>query len=682
MSLFLSESEKQGIQAARHDATVADFRWALERRVHQRVSKPGLLTGCETADWWRTVAEYVSDAAMAHALKPTSAKAAWLRDVTLSLVRRPVTDWVGPDYRDHTELDNGQHIGHLETSHLCWAGAAVLDLAVDVFSDAEREEVAAVLRERGASMCVNWLDRDHAAMNWWCVLASGLAVTAVVLDDAPLLERARKELAGCAELFQADGTYGESLQYGNYAIYSLMLASEALRRRGESVEEILPISRYVGYARWAAASYLYSRPTTGWGAAPKPRSLNFNDSGAVFRPTAEVLLHLATHGRESHPTEAGLARWLFEQTYRRYPLQGPNDQASFGLRTDWGFLTLPLLPQSASAISPAEAKLEPLQAFGCGDSIARDAWDGRTVLAMHAGGEDICSTGHLHHDMNTLMLVHNQERLLTDAGHSCYRNTLHQLEISTVMHNTCVFHQPDAPGIIEQHGIPRRRKQGDTLVPPVPRGATRLVAAQLDELRVMGSDAAASYGSPIERFARFVVLCGSHAIFVVDHIVSSRPVKAQWNWLLNNRDGELDLNMAGPDRVVARRGDAGMKLFSHVQQQPRKRWAHVNDAYHCLPGQMGEGRPGSAVLLHWMEPNAVTDRVGVHTMAVDTFGRIAGWHLRREEDWVGLESPAGETHWAVQAAADRILICEKTSGHQYELREAQDHWALTRHETI
>lgn len=678
MSLFLSDAERAGIMGrTRHPQTVA-FYWALSRRVETRAAKPGLVGPTETADWWRPVSEYLTDAAMAHALKPSQTTAIWLRDATLSVVRRPVSDWVGPHYRDHTPCADGTSMGHLETAHFCWATALVLDLAQDVFSSSERDEMVGVLQDRGSVMCLNWLNRKHSIANWWCVMTAGLTVTAAVLNDAKLLDRAQQELRECSQIFQPDGSYGESLQYGNYALYALMLSCEALRRRGINLDDIAPIGRFMGYARWAVASYLYSRSTSGWGSAPKPRSLNFNDSGAVFKPTADVLLYLATHGNPTHPTEAGLARWLFDQTYTQHPAQGPHDQASFGLRPDWGFLTLNFLSQAASPISPAEAGLDSVQAFECGDLIARDHWDGKTVLAMRGGGAPLHAAGHLHQDLNSIILVHNQQRLLTDAGHSCYRNTLRKLEIATETHNTCTFYD-EFGNLIEQHDTPHRTYECAKPDLPVLRRATRLIAGSCGQVRVVGTDAAHAYGQPIQRFARFAILCGSHAIFVVDHIISSRPVRAQWTWLLNNRDGDLDLKVVDKDRMVIRRGDAGMKLFSLVKGTVSQKWAHVNDAYHCLPGQMGEGRSGSGILLQWTESTAMIERIAIHAMAVDAYGAVANWHLQTPGESVAWESPNGQAYWVCEAKPDRILISEQHRAESYRLgTNASENWSLQR----
>ncbi|MEO0965227.1 MAG: heparinase II/III family protein [Planctomycetota bacterium] len=695
MPIFLTNDEHAAVRGGQGDQRVADFYWALLRRVETRCESPGLLSGDETVDWWRPVAEYLTDAAMAYALRPTDEVACWLRDVTLSLVRRPQDDWVGPHYRDHTVLEDGSQIGHLETAHFAWAVAVVLDLASDVFEPGELDEVRGVLRERGIKMCLNWLDRQHPMTNWYCVLCAGLTMSAAVLGDTSALERAKQELSVAVGVLQADGSHAESLQYANYAINCLVLVSETLRRTGHDVEAVVPLSAYVGYARWAATSYLYSRPLVsqtgaeGWGSSPKPRSLNFNDSGAVFKPTADLLLHLAVRGRDSHPTEAGLARWLFEETYAQHPGQGPHDQGSFGLITDWGFMTPVLLTAACGAVSPAAASLEPLQVFDCGDTVSRDAWSevgGRTVVALHGGGELLNGPGHLHHDLNTLIVTHRDERLLIDAGHGCYRNATRQLDLATEMHNTCTFLAAaddggrEAKRLWAQNQQQRRMKRGHAIDDPVDRGAYRLMAATKDQVRVMGSDAAASYGGPIKRFSRFVIQCGTHVVFVVDIVGAERPVKAQWHWLLNNRDGGLDLKMPKSDRVVVRRGNAGMKLFSLSGVGLQTQWAQVHDAYHCLPGRWTEGRSGSGVLLHWWSREESTTLVGVHAMALDSYGRVAGWHFKASSATeVSLEGPAGSEQWDLQAGADSIRFAEKQSGQAYNVSPGrQKSWELQR----
>jgi len=697
MPLFLSDTERAAVAAGRSRDPVRPFYWALVNRVERRAASPGLGGHGVTVDWWHHAAEFLTDAAMAHAIlyKPSAAVDAWLRDVTLSLVRRPLDDWIGPAFRDH---DSQPPRGHLETAHLAWGVAVVLDLAGDVFTESERAEIAAALRGKGAALCIRWLDTTNHLANWRCVLNAGLAVAGAVLDDKAFLERAAAEFRRCVDVFQPDGSYSESLQYGNYAAGTLMLAREALVRRDPSLDAALPLAPYAKKPRWDAASLFYQKPLSGWGAYPRPRCANFNDSAALFRPTGDLLLHIAVRARESLPAEAGLARWLFDTLYTPYNAQGPDDLATFGFVNDFGFLTIPFLTQAASAIPPEEAGVPLVAGFSCGDVLVRDAWPehgGRTILAIRGAGDPMHGPGHLHGDLNSFILVHNRERLLLDPGHSCYRNLIHDLESSSLTHNTCTFSvtpTDDGPvlqehllkdAVIQQSRYAKRLFDPRTGVsaPPVPRGGRRLLLAREGEVTVVGSEVAALYGEPISEFSRFWILCGSHALFIVDRVRATRPVKTTWNWLLNNRDDKLDLKLVRPDRLVARRGHAGMKFF-HLGggsiQGPL--YAYVHDAYHPLPARLGEGKPGSGLLVRWSDKTASTARVAVHAAAVDDPGAVAGWHLKTPAERVTvLESPGGTIRWQLEVAEDgsRFVVGDSVSGKNYTVSvDPAGEWSL------
>jgi hypothetical protein len=679
MALFLSDAERRAIDARDRPIRVTDFYWALQRRADGRAANPGLLGRGETQDWWRPVFDVVSMTAMAYALKRDALVGTWLRDVSLSLCRRPASDWVGPAYRDHGGADDATAIGHLETAHLCWSLAVVLDLAGDCLAASEHDEVRQTLRRRGVQMLLNWLDREHVANNWWSILASGLTVTAVVLGDEPLIERGCRELAGCAGLMEADGSFGESLQYGNYYLIGLTLASEALRRSGRDAEACLPPGRYMGYARWAAASHLHFGPADARGSA-FPRAVNFNDSAALFRPSADVLLHMASRGQQADPQAAGLARWLFDTMYASGPMEGHHGDSSFGIRNNWGFLTLPLLCQATAPASPTDLSLAALQAFDCGTLIARDRWGGRTVLAMQGGGASLRTVGHLHADLNSIQLSHNGTRLLVDAGHSCYRNVVRELELGTNLHNTCTFTRAGGKGGRIEQATPTTAMVVNGVSPgSIARGGRRLLACGTDDVRVLAGDAGDTYGDPIQRFARFVFLCGSSVVFVVDHVVAAAAVVTRWNWLLNNADGQLDLKPMGKDRVVVRRGNTGMKLFTLAGGGLRQRFAHLNDAYHCMPGQSVEGRSGSGVLVFSEEPQATLERVAIHAMAMDSLGGVADWHLLQSDGAVILESGRADESWALRAGTQTIRIEERRSGRAYVASSRDDHaWTFDR----
>lgn len=693
MSLFLTETEKNAFHAFRKQNPLGqDLFWALINRAESRAKSPGLTGPDGGAEWWFCAAEYLSDAAMAHALKPSSTISAWLRSTTLDLCRRSEDDWIGPPFREH---QSSPRRGHLETAHLSWGVAVALDLAGDIFTEAEREEIAGVLRERAIRLCREWLVIAKHLANWRCILGAGEAVAAAVLNDREAMRRAVKEYRISLQIFQNDGTYGESLQYSNYPALHLLLTREALVRRDPSLADDLPTDPWNLLPRWYASSLFYVKPLSGWGAAPRARCANFNDSSAMFRPSGDLLLGLAAREKDAHPREAGLARWLYDRLYATDLTVGPHHTASFGLINDWGFLSPVFLPQACAALDPEAAGLQTLETFDNGDVLVRDDWQGKTTVAIHGGGEPLHGPGHLHGDLNSFILVHNRERLLADPGHSCYRNLIHALEGSTLTHNTCTFTvqdnddlglQEDKHARLDLQQSRKVRTHFDPAtglrVAAADRGARRLLAARLDEVTVVGSEAAALYGAPIEQFSRFWILCGSHALFVVDEIQASKPVQTAWHWLLNNRDGELDYKLMHPDRLVARRPGAGMKLFHLGAGLPgTPESAYVHDAYDPRPAAHGEGRSGSGILFTWREPPsaAQTRRSVVHAIAVDGYGQVAGWHLREHPEGPVLESPDKDRSWQLirKGEGEGMDIRELATGRAWSLNPGNREWTLS-----
>ncbi len=635
MSVYLSEQDKQAVLDARQggDLLVNRFWQALMSRTARRAASPGLFELGEDADWYYPAAEYLSDAAMAYALQPTDNLAAWLRDVGLSVARRPLSDWVGPWYRDHVSQPP---TGHLETAHLCWGLAAVVDLAPDVFAAGEREEILDALATKGITLCRTWLDRNTHLANWRSVLVAGLAAAAAVGGDAASLEQAAEETRIGAQAYQPDGCYAESVQYSNYLALALMMSYESI---AGTKPELKPAGPEV-QARlmpWFAQSMLYARPLAGWGAEPRARVVNFNDAGATSRPSGDVLLQVAARCRQSMPTEAGLARWLFDKYYADVPTQAPHNVATFGLRNDWGFLTLPFLARSAAPLSPAEADLPLVKRFSNGNTFVRDRWEGRTVLAIQGGSGPLYGPGHLHGDLNSMILVHNQQRLLVDPGHNCYRNLIHGLESSSQTHSTCTFLVEQDPlglqedlakaSLLQQSNVAARRLIADKQVskPIAPRGRPLLVE-RVGEVTAVASEVGTLYGPPIEEFTRVWLQAGPHALFVVDRIRAAQPVRTIWNWVLNNRDGASEFEVRDGQSLAMRRGLAGITIAHTAGARLNGPvYAVMHDAYHPEPNVRGEGHSGSAMIYRWIEPEPRPQRLAVHAIAVDDYGLIDHW---------------------------------------------------------
>ena len=677
MSLFLTNDEAERIKSMPANSPAIELLSAIEERVRLRASGPGLTDASATTDWWHHAAEYLTDAAFVHAVRPSPEVDAWLRSAVLAIMRRPLSDWAGPPFRGF----DGRHlVGSLETGHLTWGIAVAFDLASDIFTDAERLEIASVLRTNGLIPCRRYLENTTFCHNWNCVLLAGFIVSAAVLGDEEALAEAIAWFPLAADHFQPDGSYGESLQYANYAAYSIILAREAIVRRSPSTS--LTLEPYARIVHWAAQALFYRKPLSGWGEIARARSANFGDSAALFRPSGDLLIHIAARARESLPVEAGLARWLFDALYFPANEPPPHDLASFGFLPGFGFLSIVLLPDAAPALSPVEAGLPTTAAFSGGDAFARDAWGGLTILAARTASEPRHATAHIHGDINSFILVHRNERLLVDPGHSCYRNLNRDLEVSSLTHNTCTF-EIGGRILTQRGGVNRpiiRDRSALRGADPIDLGGRRLISGRVGPVSVIGSEAAPLYGEPLRSFARLWVLCGSHALFIVDRIESDEPVRTTWHWLLNNRDGLLDLQFARPDGLLARRGDAGLKLrhFGGGQMSGPV-YAHVHDAYHPKPAQRGEGLLGSGRIMRWTEHAPATVRTVVHALCLDSASAVLGWNAIREGDTYMITGTERKQRWMLRADADGISlrIGESISGQSFAVtRDPAGTWSL------
>jgi hypothetical protein len=690
-SFFLSDSERTRLKLAPSTSPTAAYLTGMQNRVYKRANSISFDDKSTSTEWWHHASEYLTDAALIHAIRPSEKSDAWLRASILEIIRRPNVDWTGPGFRAGGE---GPISGTLETAHLAWGIGLAFDMASDLFTPNEVDEIKLAIREKGLIPCKKYLESTKHFHNWNCVLFAGYTVSATVLEDEAALQYVRTWMPIALDHFQKDGSYGESLQYANYAAYSVMIAQEALLRynTAKGIENKITLDPYAKIVDWSAYALLYKKPLSGWPIMDWPRSVNFGDTGSIFRPSGDLLVHIAVRAKKEFPLQAGLASWLFDTLYTPNE-PGPHDLASFGFVNDFGFLTVMLLADMPTAVSPIDAKLPLTKDFTGGDVFARDAWGGKTTLASRVPGVERHAVAHIHGDVNSFVLMHNKERLLVDPGHTCYRELTRDLDVSSETHNTCTF-ETVAKGEIpsrkliqvmmnKEGGSNRKLNQVDNL--PVGTPLTdllgdKLIFSKIGNVSVIGANAAALYGAPLTNYSRFLILCGSHALFVVDHISADEPIKTTWNFLLNNRDGLLDLQLNRKENsITAQRGNAGIVIKNNANDRINGPiYAFMHDAYHVLPNQtMTEGESGSAILMRWQEPEAAIERTIVHSIAFDNPAALKSWETIKENNTYTIKSTDRNENWTLVIANDGTLeIKETISGKSYKVAQKDGVWSL------
>lgn len=679
-SMFLPNDLKQYLLNIDPTSQDAELLKAIKLRVEKRAYTLNLTTPDGTTEWWHHAFEYISDASLIYALYPNERLEAWLRANVLHIVRRPMADWAGPRFRGY---GGGDMVGALETAHLTWAVSFAYDITPSLFTESEKVEIEDAIRNKGMIPCFRYLDNSNFFHNWNCILFGGLSISAAVLNDAKYLEYAKKYLPVALDHFQNDGSYGESLQYANYAAYGIMIGQESLLR-SKTIEKV-EMNPYGKFVDWAYYAHLYRKPLSGWPLSNLARSANFGDCASVFRPSGDLLMHIALRAKSDFPKHASLSRWLLNYLYTPANEDIPHDLASFGMINDFGALTVLLSQNASEPIEPSNSDFAVTKAFSGGDAFMRDSWRGKTVIAARIPAEPRHAFAHLHGDVNSFILAFNNERLLVDPGHTCYRNITRGIETSTNSHNTCSFEVQGKDGkntVLEQrNGKNRMMNEVDgkkTGVAPAVMLGERLLCDSKSGISVIGSDAAALYGYPMKEFKRFIILCGSNAIFVVDKVVSDEPVKITWNWLLNNRDNNLIYDFKRSSYVEAIRKDAGIKITNYAQKKSLDGpvYAIMHDCYQILPAQSTEGVPGSAIMFRYKESDFAKESITVHTMTTDTPAALDSWNSQKIDDLYIIESKARNQRWVLEVKDGSITVKDESNSKTYQVINNKGKWVL------
>jgi hypothetical protein len=604
----------------------------LAARAERHTTRSGVDDPADTIDWWHSVWERLSDVAFAQRMTPTPERAEWLRSQTVAICERPLDDWIGPFFRQRSNPPAGM----LETAHVGLAVATAVGLCPDLFSSAERRSIEAALRKNCQMPTRRALDRRLEAFaagkddpgvaplnNWFMVLLNGFGAVSVLLDDADAIAEAVDRYQVAASLFGPD-SYGESLQYWNYATLHLSHLWEVLVAHDSTLAATLDHSGYSRCISWVVQSLLYVKPLAGWGPERYPRSLNFGDSAAIFRPTADVALHVANRAADTHPTEAGLARWLFDTTFADEPAH-PVDGDTFGFFNRFRFDSLLLLPGAVGPISPGQANLPLTQGFDCGTSVVRDSWaEPLTILGVQGGHGELSVTSHRHADLNSFILSHRQERFFADPGHCCYRLRAQRESASTTAHSTWTF---DADG----QALGQTSKADRSRI-----GRTALVARDGD-VSVVRSDVADAYGSKVRIAERTWISVLPGVLFVVDRIELAEPMSLSAHFVLNNRDGNLRTHIASDTKLVFRRFAAAMKFFQlsrsadgqDVSDELQRSWGFMHDVYHPRPNQLGQSREGASEI-YTFRGGPAQRHDAMYGIAMDREAHIRKWHFRAD----------------------------------------------------
>ncbi|MBU3191015.1 heparinase II/III-family protein [Clostridium bowmanii] len=674
MSFIIKDEEIKRVKKSisQGNNKVSDLWEAMQSRTMSNTKYPGIVQPEDTNEWWHIVWERLSDAAFVQLINPSESLGKWIRSAVLEICDKPVAEWRGPWFRG----ESNPPVGMLETTHVGVGVIMAIDLCPHLFSDEEHINFKNILKVKCQEPCRRFVDsvveNKDEINNWFVVLLNGFGVASLYLNDTQAIDKAIEYSHIAASLYNED-SYGESMQYSNYASLNLSFLNEMIIRYNPKLEGKLNLSCYTKCIPWQATSFMYMKPLSGWGEKSYPRTINFGDSAAIYRPSGDVLLHIAARMKNRYPKEAGLSKWLFDVTYNDANL-GPNDRSTFGFFNDFLFLSILLYEDAANSISPESAKLPLTSSFETGTIVSKDRWENpKTVLGVQGGYITNNVAGHRHNDQNSFMLSHLKERFFVDPGHCCYRLKSQSFAASTQCHNTWSFETTNNDKNITLNQKPVKSNIFK-LAEPLNK---KLLVKELDGISVIISDAAEVYGESINRAERTWITAFPNILFIIDRIEARQPVKVKTHFVLNNRDGKLKSTRISNDKYEFTRNDVAMKLFQVMAQSDGATnecglsfdWGYVHDCYHPQPHQLGQGAEGSALIYNYTSSEYKTNHLLVYAIAMDDINNIEGFIMKNSDNsTIALESPEKKCGYSIQITqGDNIIVKDIINNINYKL---------------
>ncbi len=672
MARFVTEAEVARLRGAKPDSFQAKMYAALRERTYRNTQHPGFLQPGDTQEWWHLCWERASDAAFIWHMEKDEKLGEWIRGVAFWMRDLEDTEWIGPWYRSHVRPLKG----HLETAHVSLAMCEILDLCEGLFTQEEKKSLEEALRVKGMGPCLRFCEivrGNHTSIsNWYNVLLMGYGTCALYFEDQEAIDKTMILIRDSYSLYNAD-SYGESVQYSNYASLTLAHLNELILRLRPDLANQVDMFCYANLMVWYAASFLYMKPWTG--DAVYPRTLNFADSAAIFRPTGDVLAQVAVRLKDKMPRQAALASWLMQTTYAD-PFLGPDELATFGFFNQFRYHAVLMQPDMAAPKSPAEAGLSEKMCFENGQVILRDRWsEPRSVLAVQAGYAPLNVTAHRHQDHGSFQFVQGKERMIVDGGHCTYRLNAYRYSCSSSQHATIDF-APDSN--VKNFGmtanpyfsvIGQKLADGNFYQRKPPR-VRNIINQYMGAAHVLTMDMTDAYGDQVVSAQRAFITALPGAVFIVDKAETAEPLRMRTHFPMNNRDGALKTHRADEHRYVFRRNGEAMKVFeceAYVdgEKLPSKmqfEWGYVHRNYHPLANQEGQGKEGSAEIFNWVDAQAGKTHLRLCALASDRDERIKGWHIK----------PDAEGNWYIESPEKvKVLVVRIEDGQVYLIQNGE-----------
>lgn len=477
----------------------------------------------------------------------------FLKAITLDTANRPMSFWM---HRALRRYKDDWPLGQLETAILARGMSVALVWGHDLYSKSERLTIVNALRDKGLYPMLRFLETKERHNNFIPAIASGAMVAAVALNDSLAREHSLIQLNKWGALVEDDGSYGEQVDYFNYACVNfakghMVLGQKHLLELGKKLPQLH------GSMAWQLAHYSFD-------AKANAIRLNFGDDDYRGGPPNRLTTQFLTMA-----TGNGLGTWLLENFYGK-KLQ---DDA-------YAMIAKIVL---AGVDFPAEVSPQNLSTtlgYQNGIGITRSGWtmDQDTVLALRSGGGNRTQYSHDAPNRNAVAMMFHGDYLLVEPGRSSYRSKVRKsYDLKTVHHNTITFSGKSQPRT---------------------RVAKLLAAKSINaNLSLLISEAAQSYRIKPKHARRSVYHLRDMDLFVIwDYVELSESKTVQANWHFGNEAMKSRLSQLSDNhwQLAKPRTQLDYWVFADQPTVSTQREGIMHFDYSYFPGDPNEGQWGNA----------------------------------------------------------------------------------------
>ncbi|MAX27277.1 MAG: hypothetical protein CMJ19_22500 [Phycisphaeraceae bacterium] len=544
-------SEARKLMAS--DAAFAAGWDRLVRLVRSMMANDGIggLEGSKPETYVYKLGGRLLNVALYYRLTGDQQAGAFLKAITLDAASRPMSFWM------HTALRRSPEdfpYGQLETAILARGMAPAMIWGRDLFTDDEYQMLCQVMRHKALYPMLRFLQTHKRYNNFIPAIASGAMCAAVALDDELARKHAMDLLNSWGALVEEDGSYGEQVDYFNYAFVNfakgqLVLGKDHVLSLGQTLPQ------FTGTLQWQLAHYSLN-------AKDDPVRLNFGDDDFHGGPPNRLTTQLL-----SLITGNGLGTWMLGTLHGK----APADDAYAMIAK----ITLNGAPMP-KAVAPDY--LPTVMGYDTGIGIIRSGWtlNADTVIALRSGAGSRTRYSHDMPNRNSLAMMFHGEYQLVEPGRASYRSPMRKsYDLVTEHHNTVSI---------------------DGQIQPRDRKAELLTAVNFGNIDVLVSEAAQSYRAKPRHARRSVYYLRDLDVLVVwDVVMLDDPKQVSVNWHFGNDDGQSTLSNSANHWQLTKprtRLDGYLHANVPVTTTQREGIMHLNYAYY--PGDKNEGQWGNA----------------------------------------------------------------------------------------